>query len=98
MLFCEARNRGIEQYLRNNAKAKKGGKATEKLTTTKGQREKNFKETGCKSTWRSQKLEVEIQVQGSPRLLAQKDIWSNCHASSTMNNNDLKMATTLYSI
>ena len=38
--FCEARNRGIEQYLRNNAKAKKGGKATEKLTTTKGQREK----------------------------------------------------------
>ena len=98
MLFCEARNRGIEQYLRNNAKAKKGGKATEKLTTTKGQREKNFKETGCKSTWRSQKLEVEIQVQGPPRLLAQKDIWSNCHASSTMNNNDLKMATTLYSI
>ena len=40
--FCEARNRGIEQYLRNNAKAKKGGKATEKLTTTKGQREKKL--------------------------------------------------------
>ena len=85
--------------MRNNVKAKKGGKATEKLTTTKGEREKKTsKKQDANRLGARKKLEVEIQVQGPPRLLAQKDIWSNCHAFSTMNNNDLKMATTLYSL
>ena len=36
----------------------------------------------------------------SSSMTAKRTIWSNCHAStsSTMNNNDRKMATTLYSL